>query len=453
MISSAPTLVDVAHGRPIRVAILAAHPGTLERATRRALLAGGVEVVLALGVGDPRSFGERAQALRDARPDVVVMALADRGEADRLVLLVEALRFGCGAQRPTPQIVIASGDDGAVARETKLAVPFPVEVVPDLRTDDGRRRLVTRLRELRRERGVLRDEALEILARRIAEVLKETALVIDVTSSSTSLVRAEPLAATLAVHARPLGIGRGADHVVARAGLDRVRRWIPWAVDQPTLLERVFNRARWPDAVASDRETLALEIALAHEAVSHALADATAAGIGPALRSARTVVLTGLLSGLAGPERAALVVVDALEPADPLSIARDEGDALLGTAAAVASGDHAPLDDAIRSGIQPVAAVVPVATSRRSLVRIVAAAGTREERVDRGAFFVLPLTGALAVSGPGVTHARVTSGPVGLILDARPRPLALPQRDAERVPAVSRWYESVGALVAEGVAR
>jgi len=147
------------------------------------------------------------------------------------------------------------------------------------------------------------------------------------------------------------------------------------------------------------------------------------------------------------------VVVDALEPADPLSIARDEGDALLGTAAAVTSGDHAPLDDAIRSGIQPVAAVVPVATSRRSLVRIVAAAGTREERVDRGAFFVLPLTGALAVSGPGVTHARVTSGPVGLILDARPRPLALPQRDAERVPAVSRWYESVGALVAEGVAR
>lgn len=450
MTSSAATLVDVAHGRPLRVATLAAHPGTLERATRRALLAAGVEVVLTIGAGDPRSFGERAQALRDARPDVVVIALADRGEADHLVLLAEPLRFGCAAQRPAPRAIVASSDDGAIARATGLAKPFAVEVIPDLRADEGRRRLVQRLRDLRRAGGLLRDEALETLARRIAEVRRGAALVVDVTGSSTSLVRAEPLAPLLAAHARPLGIGRGADHVVARAGLDRVRRWIPWTVDQPTLLERVFNRARWPDAVPTDRESLALEIALAHEAIAHALADAAAAGIGAALRSAATVLLTGRLAALPGPERALLVAVDALEPTDPASIARDDGDALLSLAASVASGDHAPLDSAIREGVVPAGAVLPVATSRRSLVRITSAVATREERVDRGSFFVLPLEGSLEVSGPGVTHARIAGGPLGLIVDARPRPLALPQRDAERVPAVARWYETLGAFVTEG---
>jgi hypothetical protein len=448
--SSAAALVDVAHGRPLRVATLAAHPGTLERATVRAVLAAGVEVVVSLGTGDPRSFGERAQALRDARPDLVLVALADRGDADRLMLLAEPLRFGCAAQRPPPRVIVASGAEGAIARARTLLAPFAVEVVPDLSTDDGRRRIVARLRELRRAGGLLRDEALETLARRIAEVRRAPALVVDVSGSSTSLVHAEPNAPLLAAHARPLGIGRGADHVVSRAGLDRVRRWIPWAVDQPTLLERVFNRARWPDAVPTDRETRGLEVALAHEAIAHALAD-TAAGIGPALRSPAIVVLTGRLGAL-GPEHAVLVAIDALELSDPASIARDQGDDLVRVAASVASGDHAPLDDAIRERLAPLAGYVPVATARRSLLQIVSAAGAREERVDRGAFFVLRIEGGAQVAGPGVAQARLETGTIGLVVDARPRPLELPQRDAERVPTVARWYGTLGGLLAEAAA-
>ena len=448
MTQGAPTQPHVAHGRPLRVAILAAHPGQLERATRRALFAAGVEIVLAMGASDVRPFGERAQALRDARPDVVVVALADRGQTDRLVLLIEPLRFACAAQRPAPRVLIASGDDGAVARATKLAQPFAVEAMPDLRADDGRRRVVTRLRQLRRDGALLRDGALETLSRRVAEVKRTAALVVDVAEASTSLVRAEPHVPLLAVHSRPLGVGRGADHVVARAGLERVRRWIPWSVDQPTLLERVFNRARWPDAVPTDRETLALEVALAHEAVAHALADATAAGIGAEMRDAETIVLTGRLAALPGPARALLVVIDALEPTEPASVTRDDADALVALAGAVASDDHGPLDAAIAAGLAADAGVLPVATQRRCLVRIAGESATREERVDRGALFVLPLSEALEVSGAGVTRSRIVSGPLGLVVDARPRPLTLPVRDAERVPAVSRWYESLGALVA-----
>lgn len=449
MTPGGPPAVDVANGRRVRVAILAAHRGTLERATLRALLASGVEVATLMDPSDPRSFGERAQALRDSRPDAVVIALGGRGETEHLVLITEALRLGCAAQRPRPRVLIASGDDGAVARAKKLAQPFEAEVVPDLRTDDGRRRVITRLRQLRRADGPLRDEALETLARRLSEVRRASALVVDVTGTSTSLVRAEPNAPLMAVHARPLGIGGAADHVVARAGLDRVRRWIPWTVDQPTLLERVFNRARWPDAVATDRDTLAVEIALAHEAVAHALADATAAGVGEAMRSAATILLTGRLASLGGPERALLVAVDALEPLQPASIARDEEDALLRVAAA-APDDHRALDGAIGAGFAPAAAIVPVATAKRSLLRIATEAGVREERVERGTLSVLPLTGTLEVSGPGVAHGRVTAGPLGLVVDARPRPLALPLRDAERVPAVSRWYETLGALEVVG---
>lgn len=447
MTRGAPPAVDAAHGRQVRVAILAAHRGTTPRATLGALLAAGAEVVVAMDPGDARSFGERAQALREARPDVVVVPLGSRGEADHLVLLSEALRFGCAAQRPPPRMLVASGDEAAAARARELARPFEVEVVPDLRTDDGRRRVITRLRQLRRHDGPLRDEALETLARRVSEVRGASALVVDVTGSSTSLVRAEPNAPLVAVHVRPLGVGRAADHVVARAGLDRVRRWIPWTVDQPTFLERVFNRARWPNAVATDRETLAIEVALAHEAVAHALADATAAGAALAMRSAAFVLLTGKLAALGGPELALLVALDALEPLAPASVACDDGDALVAVAAA-ASEDHRALDTAVVDRSVPAAAVAPVAASRRSVLRIVGEAGTREERVDPGSLFVLPLSGTLELSGQGVARSRVVAGALGLVVDARRRPLALPLRDAERVPAVARWYQALGALEA-----
>ncbi|MBM4435193.1 MAG: hypothetical protein FJ028_08855, partial [Chloroflexi bacterium] len=175
------TPTENGEGRRVRVASLAAHRGTLERATLRALLASGVEVAIAMDPSDPRSFGERAQALRDSRPDAVVVALGGRGETEHLVLLTEALRLGCAAQRPQPRVLIASGDDGAVARAKKIARPFEAEVVPDLRTDDGRRLVITRLRQLRRADGLLRDEALETLARRLSEVRRASALVVDVT--------------------------------------------------------------------------------------------------------------------------------------------------------------------------------------------------------------------------------------------------------------------------------
>ena len=431
--------------RALRVALLEAQHGRLERPTRRALLAAGADIALVLRPSDPRSFGERAQALRDARPDLVLVPLADRGGADELAGLSEPLRLGCAAQLPPPRALVVSSDDGAIARAATLLAPLPTDVLPDVRAERGLRLVVERMREMRGDEQLAPERALELLAARFAEARGGPALVAGVGGDRTSLVRAAPGEAALAVHARPLGVGRAADRVVARAGLERVRRWIPWAVDQPTLLERVFNRARWPDAASSGRETLALEIALAHEALALALADAAMAGLGTEMRSARHILLTGRLAALPGPERSVLVAVDALDPVEPATIARDDGGRLAELAAsAIAGGEASVLDEALLALAAPLAAVLPVVTARRTVVRI----GGREERVARNAFFTVALPGPSEVSAPGMPPATVASGPLGLVVDARPRPLTLPLRDAERVPAVTRWYETLGALPA-----
>lgn len=323
---------------------------------RRALLAAGAETVLAMAADDARSFGERAQALRDAGADVAILAVADRGDADRCARLTEALRAGCAAQRPPLRVLVASGDDGAIARATRLATPFEVEVAPDPRGEDGRRRLAARVRDLRREDGILRDDALDALGARLGEARGAAVLVIDSTDRSTSLVRAQPRTEPLAVHARRLGLD-AADRIVAGAGLDRMRRWIPWSIDAPTLLDRAFNRARWPGAVATDRETRALEAALSHEALALALALADAAGVGAGVRSTGLVVLTGRSAALEDDVAAAVLATLAIGPRPVL--ARDRGDTLVAAAGrSVASGDRSELDAAIQGTIG-AAAVAP----------------------------------------------------------------------------------------------
>ncbi len=48
-------------------------------------------------------------------------------------------------------------------------------------------------------------------------------------------------------------------------------------------------------------------------------------------------------------------------------------------------------------------------------------------------------------------RARGAAGALGVIIDARGRPLVLPPRDAERIPTLVRWFAALDLAVA-GVA-
>jgi hypothetical protein len=446
--------IRVGYGGVMRVAVLAAAAPDLERVLRRAVLASGAELVLLLRATDARSFTERAAALRDARPDLVLALVAERREADGIVDLIEALRFGCADRSPAPRVVVA-GDAHAALRLKAAAVGFAVELLPDPRRPDGVSAFAHRGREFRRgtdSNVILRDEALEELARLVASRGSD-ALVVDVSGGSTSLVRANVDGTVAAAHVAPLGSGVAADRTVVRAGLDGVRRWIPWSIDAPTMLERVFNRARWPGAVAADASALALEIALAHEAVSHALADATAAGMADALRDAPITIVTGAAASFARPAHTALVAIDGLASPKPTTLYRDSDEALVALAALAAriraaGGDPAAaVGDELARRLLPTAFVVPVSPGRRSRLRVNGAEHLDDDLVP-GAFFSVRHRGEADVEITGTpvkTHG--AAGELGIIVDARGRPLVLPPRDAERIPTLVKWFAALDLAV------
>ena len=448
-------VIRIGSGGVMRVAVLTGGSTDLEQVLRRAVLASGADLVLLLRSNDVRSFVERAAALRDTRPDVVLALVADGRESDGIVDLVEALRLGCAERTPAPRLVVA-GESRAALRIKAAAAGFAVELLPDPRRPDGLRAFAHRAREFRRgtdTEAVLRDEALEQLARLVAARGKDT-LVLDVAGGSTSLVRAGTDGGLTAIHVAPLGAGVAADRTVGRAGLDGVRRWIPWAIDAPTLLERVFNRARWPGAVAAEASALALEIALAHEATSHALADAAGAGLAETLRDAPITVVTGAAASFSRAAHTALVAIDGLGSPRPTTLYRDGEDALLalgGVAAKISAEGGDPSDalgEELARRLVPIAFVVPVTPGRRSRLFVNGAPHLVDDLVP-GAFFSVPHHGTVDVAVTGTPlKARGTAGELGIIVDARGRPLVLPPRDAERIPTVVRWFAALDLAVA-----
>jgi hypothetical protein len=75
-----------------------------------------------------------------------------------------------------------------------------------------------------------------------------------------------------------------------------------------------------------------------------------------------------------------------------------------------------------------------------------------EEALIPGAFFSVPHRGAadVEVTGTGL-KVRGVAGDLGIIVDARGRPLLLPPRDAERIPTLVRWFAALD-LAAAGAA-
>ena len=440
-------VLRVIPGDAVRVAALLGRDPQLARAMAFGALAGGASLVGLLGTHDGRSFVERAELLRDAHPDLIVALASDRRDVDGIVDLAEALRFGCADQHPLPHILVAA--DERVRDRIAAACPAnTIEALPDVRMPAGREALVARLRAVRRRAQgdvVLRDEALEAAARAMAVEAKADVVVLDVTGGATSVIHARPDGVVLGIHER-LGVGAAADRVVARAGLDRVRRWIPRAVEAPALLERVFNRARWPDAIPASVLALSLEMALAREAIAHALADAERAGasLEPAW-AAPLIVLTGRLAQLPRAAQSLLVAIDVFGATGPTLISRAPSDALVAAGALAARGRVATLPT-----IDAIAIVAEMWPRRSAVVRVKDENGVVEERVARGSFLLVPTKGVVEIELPRTTvRPRAEHLELGVVIDARGRPLTLPPRDAERIPTLARWNAALDVLPAE----
>ncbi len=346
--------------------------------------------------------------------------------------------------------------------------------------------------------------AVELVTRYISVEYRRDVLTADVGAANTAVILAggkQDEEYGVLVRSNH-GLAQGLSNLLGAVGPAAVLRWLPFEYSAEDLQDWAMNRVIRPLGVAQTTRDLAIEHAFAREALRAALADLRA-GWGLAAGAYDLLVGTGgLLASAPRVGQAALILLDALEPTGEtvgsLEIALDTTQmvAALGAIAQVHPGAAASLFDRdclvllgtcvvplgspavsaapARNGRAPAqapekagAAVAPAVPVAVQVTVEYAEAGSFTVEVPYGSIEVVPLRPEQRASlrvkpGPGFHIGRdepgkevqtkpgeeIKGGQIGLIIDARGRPLVLPENPEARIARLLEWGRALHAYSA-----
>lgn len=289
---------------------------------------------------------------------------------------------------------------------------------------------------------------------------------VDVGASATVLVGSTAQGAVMPAAQPSAGTGPGLGAILRATGAPNVMRWLSEPIEEPEVREYVLNHMARPRLLPMSARELEIEHAFAREAILLALRapGSLLAGLNPL-----DVVLGtgGALAHAPHPAHAALMLLDALQPKGIVSLVLDAAQiaGMLGQLAMLdpAAGGELAEGDAVVAQLGSAVCASGTAPAGQPAVRVSLEYGDGRRHVTdvmQGTIERLPLRpGERAMLslfpaptidvglGPG-QHARasdpVEGGLLGLIVDARGRPLALPQVDEERRQRLREWRQALG---------
>jgi len=282
-----------------------------------------------------------------------------------------------------------------------------------------------------------------------------------------------------------LGMSYSISNVCAEAGMDHVLRWVHLDMDERELRNRVKNKMIRPTTIPQSGEALVFEQAVAREALRLAyqqhkefattlkgvqqqrtVGDVFSQEVGGAsivdgMKLDLLVASGGVLSHAPRMHQTAMMLIDAFEPEGFTTLAKDsifmmphlgvlssvheraamevfERDCLIVLGTCVAAKGEGKVGKPCFSYRISGGATASGQMSWGDVLLVELGVGeTAEVEVD-------PVRGVDFGNGPGKSVKRtVKGGTVGIILDARGRPLVLPEDPAERRAAVRRTIDAI----------
>ncbi|MBA2285483.1 MAG: glutamate mutase L [Ktedonobacteraceae bacterium] len=309
--------------------------------------------------------------------------------------------------------------------------------------------------------------SLSSLVRFLAQHYVMNVMAVDIGAANTTLMLAGERGEFIPMVNAGIGVGSGIGEVLQQAGLARITRWLPFEISEDEVRQYVLNRMLHPQVVPTSLRDLQIGHAFAREAIA-LTAQATGQGVFSEFTADLILATGGILSHAPKYGQVALLLLDALQPRGVTSLVLDrtmllqqlgavatvtpvaavqvnENDAVthrLGTCV-VPFGQLPPGQVAVRVGLE-------YSNGRQVMVDVMS--GSIEViplRVNEQALLTLyPAPGVDVGLGPG-ERARaaeeIDGGLVGLIIDARGRPLTLPSNQTERHAHLLQWMQALGA--------
>lgn len=309
--------------------------------------------------------------------------------------------------------------------------------------------------------------SLSSLVRFLAQHYTMNVTAVDIGGANTTLMMAGERGEFVPMVNCDVGVGPGLGAVLQQVGVQRVARWLPFDITEDELRQYVLNHMLHPHVVPTTQRDLQINHAFAREALS--LTASAVRDNSQQWLDADLILATGaVLAHAPKYGQAALMLLDALQPRGVTSLVLDRTMliAQLGAVATVApiAAVQVNENDAVTHRLGTC--VIPFGKLPQGEVAVrvgIEYTSGRQVTVDvlSGSIEVIPLrTNEQALLslfpaptvdvglGPG-ERARaaeeIDGGLVGLIVDARGRPLLLPNEAKERQKRLSLWMQAIGA--------
>ena len=327
-----------------------------------------------------------------------------------------------------------------------------------------------RLRSWSSSQPVATASSLSSLVRFLSQHYSMNVTAVDVGGASTTVLVAGEKGEFAPIVNSEVGVGPGIGAIfqqAQRTGLKRLLRWLPFDVSEDELRQYVLNRMLHPQVIPMGTRDLQIGHAFAREAINLTLESATYINLAQ-FRPDLIVATGGILARAPRYSQAVLLLLDTLQPQGVTSIVLDRSMLIsqLGAVATVSpvAAVQVNENDAVTHRLGTC--VVPFGEVRQDQLAVRVGLEYRDGRqatidVMGGTIKIIPLAvneqAALTLTpgptvdvglGPG-ERARaaeeIDGGLVGLIIDARGRPLSLPTNETERRARLAQWLQALGA--------
>jgi hypothetical protein len=457
-------------------------------------------VVDTIGLNDPRKPEQQIDAILHLRPDLVLIAGGtDEGATRSVERLIETVGLACylipEGKRPA---VLFAGNAG-MADRVKASLEQLVSslyISPNLRPSlevenlsPAQHALAEVFTQIRRGQIAGIDElntwagntlmptayAEGRIIRFLSQVYDSGKGILGVDLGASAAIVAAAFGSQLAMGVYPqLGLGEGLSGVLRYIPVDDIAKWIPLELPAEAVRDYLFQKSIYPFTLPASVEEMAIEQAVARQALYVALNSAAKdfpRGVrrpAPGSMPYFEPILAGgsVITRAPTLGQSLLILLDGLQPVGITTLILDQNNLLPALGAAAGRNSILPIQVLESGAFLGLATVVaPYVNARPGTVilqaRLVHESGNETHlEVKQGSLEIVPLpvgeAGRLYLQpqhradvgfGPGRTRSdgiAVSGTALGVIFDARGRPLALPSDPGRRRETVKKWLWTVG---------
>ncbi|MHB8597994.1 MAG: glutamate mutase L [Ktedonobacteraceae bacterium] len=310
--------------------------------------------------------------------------------------------------------------------------------------------------------------SLSSLVRFLAQHYAMNVTSVDIGGATTTLMLAGEHGEFIPMVNSGVGVGPGLGAVLEQVGVQRIARWLPFTATEEELREYALSHMLHPEVIPTTIRELQICQAFAREALILTVEMAKQHNF-EWLDADLILATGGVLSHAPRYGQAALMLLDALQPRGVTSLVLDRTMLVpqLGAVATVAPVVAVQVNENDAVTHRLGTCVIPFGAIPQDQIAVRVGVEYRNGRqltvdVMGGSIEVIPLRsneqallslfpapGVDVGLGPG-ERARaaeeIDGGLIGLIIDARGRPLALPTNERERQSRLQQWMQAIGAM-------